>query len=63
MNSIGLSSADRPVVAAATARAGETGAPAVSIRLPDGTIVTGKTSSLLGAILGMPYERSQSLRA
>ena len=49
MNSIGLSSADRPVVAAATARAEETGAPAVSIELPDGTIVTGKTSSLLGA--------------
>ena len=49
MNSIGLSSADRPVVAAANARAAETGAPAVSIELPDGTIVTGKTSSLLGA--------------
>ena len=49
MNSIGLSSADRPVVAAANARAEETGAPAVSIELPDGTIVTGKTSSLLGA--------------
>ena len=49
MNSIGLSAADRPVVAAANARAEETGAPAVSIELPDGTIVTGKTSSLLGA--------------
>lgn len=49
MNSIGLSSADRPVVAAANARAEETGAPAVSIQLPDGSIVTGKTSSLLGA--------------
>ena len=49
MNSIGLSSADRPVVAAANERAAETGAPAVSIELPDGSIVTGKTSSLLGA--------------
>ena len=49
MNSLGISSADRPVVAAAIARAAETGAPAVSIELPDGTIVTGKTSSLLGA--------------
>ena len=49
MNSIGLSSADRPVVAAANKRAEETGAPAVSIQLPDGTIITGKTSSLLGA--------------
>ena len=49
MNSIGISVADRPVAAAALARAKETGAPAVSIELPDGTIVTGKTSSLLGA--------------
>ncbi len=49
MNSMGLSAADRPVVAAANARAAETGAPAVSIELPDGSIVTGKTSSLLGA--------------
>ena len=49
MNSIGISVADRPVAAAALARAEEPGAPAVSIELPDGTIVTGKTSSLLGA--------------
>ena len=49
MNSIGISVADRPVAAAALARAEETGAPAVPIELPDGTIVTGKTSSLLGA--------------
>ena len=27
----------------------ETGAPAVAIEMPDGTIITGKTSSLLGA--------------
>ena len=49
MNSIGISSEDRPVVAAALKKAEETGAPAVSIELPDGSIVTGKTSSLLGA--------------
>ena len=49
MNSIGISSADRPVVAAALQKAEDTGAPAVAIELPDGTIVTGKTSSLLGA--------------
>ena len=49
MNSIGISSTDRPVVAAALARAEETGAPAVAMELPDGTIITGKTSSLLGA--------------
>ncbi len=40
---------DRPVVPAALARADETSAPAVAIELPDGRIVTGKTSSLLGA--------------
>ena len=49
MNSIGISAADRPVVAAALKKAEETDAPAVSICLPDGSIVTGKTSSLLGA--------------
>ena len=49
MNSIGISTDDRPVVAAALSRAEETGAPAVAIRLHDGRIITGKTSSLLGA--------------
>ena len=49
MNSIGLSSDDRPVVAKALKKAEETGGPAVAIELPDGTIITGKTSSLLGA--------------
>lgn len=49
MNSMGATPADRPVVAAALSRAEETGGPAMAIELPDGTIVTGKTSSLLGA--------------
>ncbi len=48
MSTAGVSPDDRPVVAAALARAEETGAPAVSIELPDGRIITGKTSSLLG---------------
>ena len=48
MSTAGISSDDRPVVAAALSRAAETGAPAVSIELPDGRIITGKTSSLLG---------------
>ena len=39
---------DRPCVGKALAVAERTGAPAVSIELPDGTIVTGKTSALLG---------------
>lgn len=49
MGNSGLSPADRPVVGAALARAEETGAPAVSIQLNDGRVITGKTSSLLGA--------------
>lgn len=49
MNSLDISSKDRPVVAAALGRADETGGPAVAMELPDGAIVTGKTSDLLGA--------------
>ena len=44
----GLSDDDRPVIAAARSRAEETGAPALAMQLPDGQIVTGKTSNLLG---------------
>ena len=39
---------DRPVIAAARKRAEETGEPALAIQLPDGRIITGKTSKLLG---------------
>ena len=49
MNSLDLTAEERPVVAAALRRAEETGAPAMALELPDGSIVTGKTSSLLGA--------------
>ena len=49
MNSLGISAADRPVVAAALQRAEETEGPAVAIELPDGRIITGKTTALLGA--------------
>ena len=49
MNSMGIGPQDRPVIAAALQRAEETGAPAMAIELPDGSIITGKTSSLLGA--------------
>jgi len=48
MNTTGITTDERPVVAAATNRAEETGNPAVAIELPDGRVVTGKTSSLLG---------------
>lgn len=39
----------RPVIQKSLAKAEETGAPAAALELPDGKIVTGKTSSLLGA--------------
>ncbi len=41
--------ADRACVRAALDKAEETGAPAVAIELNDGRVVTGKTTSLLGA--------------
>lgn len=40
---------DRAVAAAAVKRSEDTENPAAAIELPDGTIITGKTSSLLGA--------------
>ncbi|MCQ2426694.1 MAG: DUF1846 domain-containing protein [Lachnospiraceae bacterium] len=50
MRQTGITPEDRPVVAAAIRRAESTGdQPAVAIELPDGRIVTGKTSELLGA--------------
>ncbi|MGN0795141.1 MAG: DUF1846 domain-containing protein [Aristaeellaceae bacterium] len=45
----GLSDEDRPVIAAARTRAEETGEPAAAMQLPDGCIITGKTTKLLGA--------------
>ena len=49
MNQAGITVHDRPVVDAALSYAEETGAPAAALELPDGKIVTGKTSNLLGA--------------
>ena len=48
MRQAGIGIEDRPVVAAALARAEETGRPAVAIQLPDGQLVSGRTSDLLG---------------
>jgi uncharacterized protein (UPF0371 family) len=44
-----ISATDRKVAVAAVAKAEETNGPAVAIELADGAIITGKTSSLLGA--------------
>ena len=49
MKKAGVTTADRKVVAPALARAEETGKPATAMELPDGTVITGKTSNLLGA--------------
>ena len=50
MNQAGVSIDDRAVIKAAVDKSNETeGQPAVAIELPDGRIVTGKTSNLLGA--------------
>jgi len=48
MNKLCISAADRPVIEAALKKAENTGAPALAIQLEDGSIITGKTSSLLG---------------
>ena len=39
----------RPVIAACLEKAEETGSPAAAIELPDGTVINGKTSDLMGA--------------
>ena len=44
---------DRKVVSAAKVKAEATGEPAAAIELPDGRIITGKTSELLGASSAM----------
>ena len=49
MNNIGLSPADRMPVTPALEKAERTEGPSVAIELSDGTIITGKTSPLLGA--------------
>ncbi len=49
MSTVGIHAAERAPIAASLAVAERTGAPAVAIELPDGTLITGKTSSLLGA--------------
>ena len=49
MKKAGVSVEDRKVATAAMERAEATGKPAAAMELPDGRIVTGKTSDLLGA--------------
>ncbi len=49
MRKLGVTEHDRAVVEPALALADKTGLPAAAMELPDGRIVTGKTSDLLGA--------------
>ena len=49
MNQLNISKDDRAVVKVALDRAEQTDGPAVALQLPDGRMVTGKTSALLGA--------------
>ncbi len=48
MKQLNLDDGIRPVMAAARSRAESTGSPALAIELPNGEIVTGKTTDLLG---------------
>ena len=49
MKQAGVSPTDRNVVNAALKREEETGGPAAALELPDGRMITGKTSNLMGA--------------
>ena len=49
MRKVGVTTEARKVVAAAMNRDAETGDAAAAMELPDGTIITGRTSELLGA--------------
>ena len=49
MKKTGISLDERPVIAAAKAKAEETGEPAMAIETGKDTLVTGKTSLLMGA--------------
>ena len=49
MNQAGMTPDKCPLVATALEKEAQTGAPAGALELPDGTIITGKTSSTLGA--------------
>jgi len=49
MKQAGISADDRPVIGAALLKAEMTGAPAAAMELPDGQIITGRTTDLLGA--------------
>ena len=61
MRKAGVATDSRKVVAAALAREEETGAPAAAMELPDGRIITGRTTDLLGASSALLLNALKSL--
>jgi len=61
MGQLGVEGIDRPVVPPALELARRTKAPASAIELPDGRIVTGKTSALLGCSSAMLLDALKAL--
>ena len=61
MGQLGVEGTDRPVVPPALELARRTKAPASAIELPDGRIVTGKTSALLGCSSAMLLDALKAL--
>ena len=61
MSQCGISQDDRSVAIAANERAENTGNPAAAIQLEDGRIITGKTTSLLGASSAMMLNALKAL--
>ena len=61
MNRAGVSPSVRPVVAKADEKQQITGTPAGALELPDGSIVTGKTTPLLGASAALLLNALKSL--
>ena len=62
LKQLGLSPLSRSVVAPALAVAERTGDPAAAMEMPDGKILTGKTSELLGLLLRPSAQRPEILR-
>lgn len=61
LSRLGVTPQDRPVVAPALEAARRTKEPAAALELPDGRIVTGKTSALLGACSAMLLDSLKAL--
>ena len=61
MRKAGVSTSERTVVAAALEREAQTGAPAAAMELPDGRIITGRTTDLLGASSALLLNALKSL--